>query len=158
MSNNNNSGTSSNSNNNNNAITPNQPKNENDNNNNNKVKNFFKVFLIFILVISLIGIVTISGFVFAIVKTSPPLTIEAVTDLDQASQLFDANGEFMDEVLTAEKRYVISLDEMPLTLRNAFIAIEDERFYEHSGIDIQRIIGAVLTDIKKIINKTLSEG
>ena len=153
MSNNNNSGTSSNSNNNNNAINPNQPKNENDNNNNNKVKNFFKVFLIFILVISLIGIVTISGFVFAIVKTSPPLTIEAVTDLDQASQLFDANGEFMDEVLTAEKRYVISLDEMPLTLRNAFIAIEDERFYEHSGIDIQRIIGAVLTDIKKIINK-----
>lgn len=153
MSNNNNSGTSSNSNNNNNAITPNQPKNENDNNNNNKVKNFLKVFLIFILVISLIGIVTISGFVFAIVKTSPPLTIEAVTDLDQASQLFDANGEFMDEVLTAEKRYVISLDEMPLNLRNAFIAIEDERFYEHSGIDIQRIIGAVLTDIKKIINK-----
>ena len=149
MSNNNNSGTSSNSNNNNNAITPNQPKNENDNNNNNKVKNFFKVFLIFILVISLIGIVTISGFVFAIVKTSPPLTIEAVTDLDQASQLFDANGEFMDEVLTAEKRYVISLDEMPLTLRNAFIAIEDERFYEHSGIDIQRIIGAV--DRKSVV-------
>ena len=64
---------------------------------------------------------------FAIIKTSPPLTIEAVTDLDQASQLFDADGEFMDEVLKAEKRYVISLDEMPLQLRNAFIAIEDEK-------------------------------
>lgn len=152
MSNNNNSGTSSNSNNN-NAITPDKSKNENKNKNNNKIKNFLKIFLIFILVVSLIGIITISGFVFAIVKTSPPLTIEAVTNLDQASQLFDANGEFMDEVLTAEKRYVISLNEMPLNLRNAFIAIEDERFYEHSGIDIQRIIGAVLTDIKKIINK-----
>ncbi len=41
---------------------------------------------------------------FAIIKTSPPLTIEAVTDLDQASQLFDADGEFMDEVLKAEKK------------------------------------------------------
>lgn len=121
--------------------------------NSGKFGKYLKIVLILMLAISLIGAVTISGFVFAIIKTSPPLTIEAVTNLDQASQLFDVKGEFMDEVLTAEKRYVIPLNEMPLNLRNAFISIEDERFYEHSGIDIQRIIGAVLTDIKKIINK-----
>ncbi|EIA25573.1 Membrane carboxypeptidase MrcB, partial [Candidatus Arthromitus sp. SFB-3] len=118
-----------------------------------KNKKIITTFLIFLLAIFLIGAITVFGFTFAIIKTSPPLTIEAVTDLDQASQLFDADGEFMDEVLKAEKRYVISLDEMPLQLRNAFIAIEDERFYQHSGIDIQRIISAVITDIKKILNK-----
>ncbi len=118
-----------------------------------KTKKIITTFLIFLLAIFLIGAITVFGFTFAIIKTSPPLTIEAVTDLDQASQLFDADGEFMDEVLKAEKRYVISLDEMPLQLRNAFIAIEDERFYQHSGIDIQRIISAVITDIKKILNK-----
>lgn len=146
MSNNNNSSIDSNSDKN-NGITTNGAKN------NNKFRNFLKIFLVFLVAIFLVGTVTVSGFVFAIVKTSPPLSIEAVKDLDQASQLFDSNGNFMDEVLTAEKRYVISLDEMPLNLRNAFIAIEDERFYEHSGIDIQRIISAIITDIKKIINK-----
>lgn len=148
MSNTNNSSTSSNSNNKDNEINTKNPKSEN-----TKIKKFLKVFLIFIIITTLVGIVTVSGFVFAIIKTSPPLFIEAVKDLDQASQLFDANGEFMDEVLTSEKRYVISLDEMPLNLRNAFISIEDERFYEHSGIDIQRIFGALITDIKKILNK-----
>lgn len=150
MSVNNNSGTSSNSDNNSNKVILNT---NNSNDENNKIKKFFKIFLIIILVVSLIGTVTVAGFVFAIIKTSPPLTIEAVTDLDQASQLFDSNGDFMDEVLTAEKRYVISLDQMPMSLRNAFISIEDERFYEHPGVDIQRIIGAVITDIKKIITK-----
>ncbi len=151
MSNNNNSSNNSNLNNSKDQVNSvqNKPKNKDS----NKVKKFLKIFLIFILAAFLIGTLTISGFVYAIIKTSPPLTIEAVKDLDQASQLFDANGEFMDEVLTAEKRYVISLDAMPLNLRNAFISIEDERFYQHSGIDVQRIIGALLTDIKKIINK-----
>ena len=148
MSNTNNSSTSSNSNNKDNEINTKKTKSEN-----TKIKNFLKMFLIFIIITSLVGIVTISGFVSAIIKTSPPLSIEAVKDLDQASQLFDATGEFMDEVLTSEKRYVIPLEEMPLNVRNAFISIEDERFYEHSGIDVQRILGALITDIKKILNK-----
>lgn len=151
MSSNNNSSNSSNINNdkNNNKTI----QNNSDSGSNNKTKKIITTIIVIILSIFLIGVLTVSGFVYAIIKTSPPLTIEAVTDLDQASQLFDSDGEFMDEVLTAEKRYVISLDEMPLNLRNAFIAIEDERFYEHPGIDIQRIIGAVITDIKKILNK-----
>ena len=149
MSNKNNSNDNLNSDNSNNKVISDNSTNDNK----KSIKNFFKISLIIIISIALIGFITVAGFAFAIIKTSPPLTIEAVTNLDQASQLFDSNGEFMDEVLTAEKRYVISLDEIPLNLRNAFIAIEDERFYSHSGIDLQRIIGAVLTDIKKIINK-----
>lgn len=147
MSNNNNSSNGSNINN--NETT----QNKSTNGSNNKTKKILTIVAAIILSVFLVGTLTVSGFVYAIIKTSPPLTIEAVKDLDQASQLFDSNGEFMDEVLTAEKRYVISLDEMPLNLRNAFISIEDERFYEHSGIDIQRILGALLTDIKKILNK-----
>ncbi len=146
MSNNNNSSIDSHSDKNNEIIA-------NGSKNNNKFKKVLKMFLIFLVSIFLVGIVTVTGFVLAIVKTSPPLSIEAVKNLEQASQLFDSNGDFMDEVLTAEKRYVISLEEMPLNLRNAFIAIEDERFYEHSGIDVQRIISAIITDIKKLLNK-----
>lgn len=118
-----------------------------------RFKKILKTFLISIFLIFLIATITVSGFIVAIIKTSPPLSIEAVKDLDQASQLYDSNGEFMDEVLTAEKRYVISLDDMPSNLPNAFVAIEDERFYEHSGVDLKRIFGALVTDIKKILNK-----
>ena len=145
---------SNNSNINNNEISTNDSEKKNTNSkDSSKSKKILKSFLLLVFVMFLIGSITVSGFVFAIIKTSPPLSIEAVKDLDQASQLFDSTGDFMDEVLTAEKRYVISLDEMPLNLPNAFVAIEDERFYEHSGVDIQRIIGAIVTDIKKIINK-----
>ncbi len=92
-----------------------------------------------------------AGYAFAIIKTTPPLDVDAVLSLNQPSSLFDNNGDFMDNLHTDEERYVIDSSEMPANLKNAFVSIEDERFYKHKGIDVQRIVGAALLDVKKIL-------
>ena len=57
----------------------------------------------------------------------------------------------MDNVPTQYQRYKISLNEMPKYLKDAYVSIEDERFESHNGIDPRRIIGAVYTDVIKIL-------
>lgn len=93
-----------------------------------------------------------SGYAFAIIKTTPPLNVEAVLSLNQPSSLYDSNEEFMDNLHTDEERYVIDSNKIPTNLKNAFVSIEDERFYKHKGVDIQRILGAAYLDAKKILN------
>lgn len=48
-----------------------------------------------------------------------------------------------------ENRIWISIDKMPKNLRNAFVAIEDQRFYKHNGVDLKRTTGAVLNYITR---------
>lgn len=77
-----------------------------------------------ILIVSVVG----AGYLLAIIKTTPPLDVEDVLSLNQASSLYDSNEEFMDNLHTDEERYVITSDKIPDNLKNAFISIEDERF------------------------------
>jgi len=72
----------------------------------------------------------------------------------QTSKILSADGRLIAE-LGLEKRTVVKLQDIPPIVRNAFLTIEDKRFYKHSGIDWVRVPGALLTDIK---NRNFSEG
>src|SRR5437588_607993 len=52
--------------------------------------------------------------------------------------------------LGAERRAVLPLSAIPASVRQAFIATEDKRFYEHHGIDFWRILGAIKNDLLSI--------
>src|SRR5436190_1369296 len=64
----------------------------------------------------------------------------------QTSKVYAADGRLISE-LGAERRTVLPLTEIPLPVRQAFIATEDKRFYDHHGIDYWRIVGAIKNDI-----------
>lgn len=68
--------------------------------------------------------------------------------LAQTSAIYDRNGELLSIVRGAENRTVLSLDKIPLHTQLAFIAAEDLRFYVHPGIDIYRIAGALMSNLK----------
>lgn len=121
---------------------PSQPKNSK-----KVLKGFLFTLLFCFLAIFVIG----AGYAFAIIKTTPPLNVEAVLSLNQPSSLYDSSGEFMDNLHTDEERYVIDSYQIPANLKNAFVSIEDERFYSHKGIDFQRIVGAAYLDVKKLL-------
>lgn len=91
------------------------------------------------------------GYVFAIIKSTPPLDINSVLLLNQPTLIYDRDGALMDNWHTDEERFVIGSDEIPDNLKNAFVSIEDQRFYSHSGIDVKRIAGAFVTDVVKIL-------
>ncbi|MBI1966470.1 MAG: PBP1A family penicillin-binding protein [Gemmatimonadetes bacterium] len=67
----------------------------------------------------------------------------------QNSKVYAADGRLISE-LGAERRTVLSLSEIPLSVRQAFIATEDKRFYSHHGIDYLRILGALKADIQAL--------
>lgn len=116
-----------------------------------KAKSFFKYFFITTVSLILLCSVIAAGYLLAIIKSTEPLDVNKVLTLSQPSRVYDSNNEFMDDVVGKEQRIVIPITEMPENLKNAFVSIEDERFYTHSGIDIKRILGAVYTDVIKII-------
>lgn len=72
----------------------------------------------------------------------------SVTDLRLSTMIYyvDDNGserEF-EYLENDEKRIWCDIDEIPKDLQNAFVAIEDQRFYSHHGVDFKRTVGAVL--------------
>lgn len=116
-----------------------------------KSKKIFKGICYGLLFCFLASFVVAAAYALAIIKTTPPLNVEEVLSLNQPSSLYDDSGNFMDNLHSDEERYVIESNEIPNNLKNAFVSIEDERFYKHKGIDIQRIIGAAYLDVKKIL-------
>ena len=120
----------------------------------NKQKKSKKIFkgICFGLLFCFLAIVVVgAGYTFALIKTTPPLNVDAVLSLNQPSSLYDSSEVFMDNLHTDEERYVIDSGKIPANLKNAFVSIEDERFYKHKGIDLQRIVGAAYLDVKKLV-------
>jgi penicillin-binding protein 1A len=66
---------------------------------------------------------------------------------DAASQFMDNKGQVIYTTASAERRLPISFDKIPKNVQHAFIAIEDNRFYEHGGIDYRGTLRALITNL-----------
>lgn len=66
-------------------------------------------------------------------------------DATVSSKLYTQDGELFED-LGAEKREKISANELPKTLEDAIVSVEDRRFYKHIGVDPIRIIGSALSN------------
>lgn len=66
-----------------------------------------------------------------------------------SSEVYDRNGKLIATISENEKRKKVDLSEMSKHLPNAYVAIEDERFYKHFGMDTKRTVGAVLNFVTK---------
>src|SRR5690554_3746466 len=115
--------------------------------NREKLITIFKYLLISTLFLMFVLAGTASGIVYTYIDESPPLDLSKF-DYIQPSIILDTNGNFYEELQGKEKREIISIDIIPEHVINAFIAIEDERFREHFGIDIQGITRAFLEGVK----------
>lgn len=90
----------------------------------------------------LLGVVTISGIYFYLKDDLPDVTTLLDVRLQTPMQVFTADGELISQF--GEKRRIpLKLEEMPPLLVQAFLAVEDTRFYEHPGIDIIGIFRAM---------------
>ncbi|MGI5849824.1 MAG: transglycosylase domain-containing protein [Christensenellales bacterium] len=71
-----------------------------------------------------------------------------IGDMQQTLLIYDRNGIETAALYNQQNRVYISIKDIPEYVKNAFIAVEDSRFYHHNGIDIVRIVGALLEDLK----------
>ena len=93
----------------------------------------------------ILAILAAGGLVAYYVSSAPALTEEALT-ATTSSKIYDKDGALIAD-LGAEKRSNASIQEIPTDLVNAIVAIEDQRFFNHRGVDVIRIVGAFLNNL-----------
>lgn len=84
-----------------------------------------------------------------LILTAPDLDTITVSPTESATYIYDQQGNPLRKLtLSTSNRDIVSLDEVPAALQHAVIAIEDERFYEHGGIDLHGIARAFWNGIR----------
>lgn len=120
---------------------------DNKKNKKGKKKKVWKVILIIFIVLILLFIIAAGIAIGAFFGTfGDELNIEK-EDLiisTKNTRVLDSDGELIAVISGDEKMEVITLEQMPEYLPKAYIAIEDERFETHHGIDLKRTVGAII--------------
>ncbi|SEF54732.1 penicillin-binding protein 1A [Caloramator fervidus] len=113
-----------------------------------KKRGVLNILLIILLSIFLFTIAAGIGITLAIIKSAPEIDANILDNLKQSSKIYDKDGNFIEDFSDIQNRTIVPLNKIPRHVQNAFIAIEDERFWKHHGIDPKRILGAIWYDIK----------
>ncbi|MCD8230668.1 MAG: PBP1A family penicillin-binding protein [Clostridiales bacterium] len=125
------------------------------------IGNKIKVIFLMLALVLAIGAVWYVGsavleVVTDIIDEAPDISSIDATPTGYMSTVYDADGNVTAQlVASGSNRVYVTLDEIPENLQHAFVAIEDERFYEHNGIDLKEIFRA---GVVGITSGTLSEG
>lgn len=106
--------------------------------------NYKKIILVAILSIMLIGVALVAFIGITLAKNYE--LDESMLDMMEGSKIYDNQGNEIGQLFKEDREYV-PLSEMPPLLVSAFVAVEDQRFYEHRGIDLRAIGRALYRDI-----------
>lgn len=113
--------------------------------NRKRKKHLFMRLLSLAVSICVLASVCIVAFFFYIGTQSLP-----AAQVKQTSQLLDAKGERIDAFYAGQNRQIVSLDQISDYVKQAVIAIEDRRFYDHFGIDLYGTARAVWTNLRRM--------
>ena len=118
-----------------------------------KTKKKYKVnwlraaIMAFILAVLICGGLTI-GFVINALVGLPDIDSVDFNDYSVTTQIMDMDGNYVEKLNSAENRIPVEFDEISPNVIAALVAIEDQRFYDHNGVDIIRIGGAMIANLK----------
>lgn len=104
----------------------------------------FKGFLLCILLVAILCVAGVGIFAKKIIDDSPDISPEDVQPSKYTTFVYAADGttETARFVAAGANRVNKSIEDIPLDLQHAFVAIEDERFYKHNGVDLQGVLRA----------------
>lgn len=114
---------------------------------NRKVQNrvliiVFRILLVSFLILCFAAAGAVTGAVFGVIENAPKLELIAIKPDVYTSIIYDSKGEEIDRLHGEENREYVSIDKIPKNLQNAIVAIEDERFYSHDGVDVKGLFRA----------------
>lgn len=118
---------------------------------NKKKRKGLKIFLLVLIMAIIVAAGAVTGMVIAIAKDAPEIDPTNISSLlNQTSFILDQNGKVIEKIQTEEYEYrtIVSLSKIPKHLQDAFIAVEDERFYTHIGVDPRGIASSLWDNIK----------
>lgn len=116
----------------------------------------FKYAFIISITLIVVGLGLGVGFVRGILKTTPQITKNSVHSKGYITTIYDNKGALIKTLSNHDSNRIYTpLSSIPKDLQHAFIAIEDERFYTHNGIDLYGIVRATFLGLR---NQSLSQG
>lgn len=113
----------------------------------NKIKLNVKIFAVIIVFTLILCVVfSVVGIVRGLTDSAPDINEENIMPDGYPSIIYDANGKKVQKLMgiNANREYK-KITDIPECVQNAFVAIEDARFYKHSGVDLQGILRAVFS-------------
>ena len=103
-----------------------------------------KIAVVLFLLLCVVGAGVVAGIFFGLFGDDFEITKEELKIGAANSVIVDSNGGIIANLSGDEKRKIITLEDMADYLPKAYVAIEDERFYKHSGVDFKRTAGAII--------------
>ncbi len=109
---------------------------------------WFRILLAVIVVCGIIGCGVVAGVVLSVAKDTPDLDSVNLDNYAVTSTILDKDENSVGNLHAGENRVPVDFDEISPNAVNALVAIEDQRFYTHNGVDPIRIGGAMIANIK----------
>ncbi len=104
---------------------------------------FIKLALVAAIAVVVSGSCLVLGSFQGIIENAPDIASVNVSPEGFATKIYDSDENEIQTLSSAgANRTYVTIDQIPKDLQHAFIAIEDERFYEHNGIDMRGILRA----------------
>lgn len=110
----------------------------------------FRVLLVGFVFLAIVGSFAGFGILKGLADSAPSIDQINVIPTGFTTNIYDKDGNLIESLIGAESnRVYVKINEIPKVVRNAFISIEDERFYDHDGIDVKGIFRAFFTGLSK---------
>ena len=105
----------------------------------------FKIVLFSCLALGIIGVGVVLGVLSGIIDGTENVKLEELQMLKLTTFIYDKDGKEIGNLFDEENRVNVEYKNLPKTLVDAVVAIEDARFWTHNGVDAKRTLGAIFT-------------
>jgi 1A family penicillin-binding protein len=109
---------------------------------------WLKVTALVVLLLAIILLGMAAGAIYALSRNLPSLESMQKNPTAVNTRIYDQHGVLIAELHGAENRTLVSSQQIPEVMKQATVAVEDQRFYEHHGVDFQSLFRAIVTDIR----------
>lgn len=110
----------------------------------------FRFLIAFVVFAAVVGVFAGLGLVKGLIDNAPDISQIDVIPTGFTTTVYDRDGNEIEHLIGAHSnRVYVGIDQIPKVVQEAFIAIEDERFYEHDGIDVKGIFRAAVNGLTK---------
>ncbi|WP_010532364.1 transglycosylase domain-containing protein [Lentibacillus jeotgali] len=113
----------------------------------NKKKKLFKRIILYCVIAILLLLIACGVWTTSIIMSAPELTSEKL-QTPFSSQIYDQDGELVTTLFKEQNRMKVDIGDVPDQMIEAVTSIEDRRFFQHNGVDIRRIVGALIANIE----------
>lgn len=109
----------------------------------------FRLIIISAVSVAIIGVYAGLGYLKGLIDSAPNITQIDVVPKGYTTYVYDSESNVIEHLVGAHSnREYIEISQIPKLVQDAFVSIEDERFYEHDGIDVRGIFRAFVLGVK----------